>query len=167
MRENFDRMDADKNGSVSIEEFRRAMAAAGFPGPGAGGFGQMRPEQIAGAVVLKALDADGDGVLSASEIADASKALAKFDKNGDGKIDREELLAAAPRSEGRPGAGIGGGAVAEGLARRLKEADKNGDGKISKEEAPERLAPIFDRLDGNGDGQLDETELKRFLDRQP
>jgi Ca2+-binding EF-hand superfamily protein len=161
LRENFDRIDADKSGSVTIEEFRRAAIGGGLPGAP----GQPRPELAGAAALLKALDADGDGTLSASEIADASKALAKLDKNSDGKVDREELLAAAPRPEGRPGAPAGG--LAEGFARRLKEADKNGDGKISKEEAPERLAPIFDRLDANSDGQLDEAELKRFLERQP
>ena len=47
----------------------------------------------------------------------------------------------------------------------MKEADKNGDGKISKEEAPDQLKERFDRIDSNGDGQLDEAELKVMFER--
>ena len=36
--------------------------------------------------LLKALDADGDGIISAAEIANAPAALKTFDKNGDGKL---------------------------------------------------------------------------------
>ena len=36
--------------------------------------------------LLKALDANGDGVIDADEIANAPAALKKLDKNGDGKL---------------------------------------------------------------------------------
>ena len=42
---------------------------------------------------------------------------------------------------------------------RLKENDSDGDGKISKDEAPENLKRFFDRLDKNGDGFIEESEL--------
>lgn len=53
--------------------------------------------------VIAALDADHDGVISAAEIADASKALLTLDKNGDGQLTREELM--PPRPEGARGPG--------------------------------------------------------------
>ena len=48
--------------------------------------------------VMAALDANADGVLDEKEIANATAALKKLDKNQDGKIDREELR--PPRPEG-------------------------------------------------------------------
>lgn len=41
--------------------------------------------------IIAALDANGDGVIDASEINNAPAALRKLDKNGDGKLTREEL----------------------------------------------------------------------------
>jgi predicted O-methyltransferase YrrM len=52
--------------------------------------------------VMTALDVNGDGELSAEEIASASQALGKLDKSGDGKLTREEL---APAFAGRGGPG--------------------------------------------------------------
>lgn len=158
LKPGFDRVDANSDGGIDKAEFGRAMGRlmgmAGQPGNAAP---TPRPEFVVGAMILKALDADGNGQLSASEIADAPKALAKFDKDNDGKLDQEELLAQAPRPDARPGI--------EGMARRLKEADTNGDGKISKEETPERLQPLFSRIDANSDGQIDATEMREFVSR--
>jgi hypothetical protein len=52
--------------------------------------------------VMHVLDADHDGILSASEIKNASQALLTLDKNGDGKLTREELR--PPRPPGPPAA---------------------------------------------------------------
>ncbi len=67
--------------------------------------------------VLLALDADGDGEISAAEIDSAAAALLKLDANGDQRLSREELRPAdggqgrergAPDEErGRRGAGRG------------------------------------------------------------
>lgn len=40
--------------------------------------------------------------------------------------------------------------------------DKNGDGKVERDELPERQRGMFDRLDANQNGQLDEAELREF-----
>ncbi len=50
--------------------------------------------------LMKVLDANGDGVIDADEIANASKALLTLDKNGDGKLTMDELR--PPRPEGGP-----------------------------------------------------------------
>jgi len=47
----------------------------------------------------------------------------------------------------------------------MKAMDKNGDGKISKDEAEGFLKERFERIDTNGDGFLDETELRQARER--
>jgi hypothetical protein len=49
--------------------------------------------------LVAALDANSDGVIDAAEIDNAPAALRTLDKNGDGRLTREELR---PRLEGRP-----------------------------------------------------------------
>lgn len=49
---------------------------------------------------MAALDADSNGVLSATEIANASASLLQLDTNGDGKLSRDELR---PKGHGGPG----------------------------------------------------------------
>lgn len=51
--------------------------------------------------VMAVLDANRDGILSAEEIANASKALLTLDKNGDGQLTPEELR--PPRPPGAHG----------------------------------------------------------------
>ncbi|HWD92667.1 MAG TPA: hypothetical protein VG938_09980 [Verrucomicrobiae bacterium] len=53
--------------------------------------------------VMEALDANHDGVIDADEIANASAALKKLDKNGDGKLTPDELRPHRPQGGmGRP-----------------------------------------------------------------
>ncbi|HPP51498.1 MAG TPA: class I SAM-dependent methyltransferase [Thermoguttaceae bacterium] len=54
--------------------------------------------------LMTTLDTDGDGILSAQEIAQAPETLKKLDKNSDGQLTREELF---PPLQGPPG-GPGG-----------------------------------------------------------
>lgn len=55
--------------------------------------------------IVQALDTDGDGELSAEEIAHAAASLKKLDKNGDGKLSHEELRPAPPQGEKSDGEG--------------------------------------------------------------
>jgi len=43
-------------------------------------------------LIVKALDANGDGVIDAAEIANAAAVLATLDKNGDGVLTRDEFI---------------------------------------------------------------------------
>ena len=76
-----------------------AGAAAAQEGPegGPGGPMMMRP----GGVDFVAIDIDGNGSLSRAELqARAVARLAKADANGDGFLDRDELIAAMPGPHG-------------------------------------------------------------------
>jgi caffeoyl-CoA O-methyltransferase len=63
----------------------------------------QRPDAPPPSGLMEALDTDHDGVLSAAEIARAAQAFQKLDKNGDGKLDREELRSRGPGGPARYG----------------------------------------------------------------
>jgi len=79
------------------------------PGGGPGGGGQrfMPP-------IMTALDANGDGVIDEKEIENATAALKKLDKNGDGKLSREEYMGMRPGGPGGPGGQGGPGMRGQG-----------------------------------------------------
>jgi hypothetical protein len=72
------------------------------PGGGPGGMNGRRPPP---SPLMEALDANHDGIIDADEIANASAALKKLDKNGDGKLTQDELRPKRPQGGdgwGRP-----------------------------------------------------------------
>jgi len=80
-------LDKKGNGQLTIDEFIGPWVR-GANGASRGPDGQ-RPPQLP---LVKALDINGDGVIDASEIANAAAALLKLDKNGDGKLTPDEYL---------------------------------------------------------------------------
>ena len=133
---------------------------------GRGGFGGgFPPEFFPGIVLMAALDADKDGALSADEIANATAALKKLDKNGDGKVGQDEIRAELeklrpPRRERGGRRGGGGGFGGGSFLDRIMEHDKNADGKISASELPAVMAGLMDRGDKNKDGFLEKSEIE-------
>jgi len=129
--------------------------------------------EMAGAMTQRmplfmALDADKDGSISASEIENASKALATLDKDGDGALSPEEIrpdFAAMARDgmprEGQPGAN--GAPGKEMMARMFEQRDENKDGKLSGDEIPERMQQNLTRMDENGDGAIDKSEMVKAM----
>jgi len=96
-------------------------------------------------------DADGDGVISAQEIADARDAkkaetLAQFDADGNGELSRDERRS---MKDAR-------------YESMLSQFDADGDGELSKEEKSAakdvRRASTDAMLDVNGDGELSAEE---------
>ena len=57
--------------------------------------------------LMQALDPSGDGTIDEKEIANATAALKKMDKNGDGKLTPDELRPSRPEGP-RRGPGDGG-----------------------------------------------------------
>jgi len=102
-----------------------------------------------------ALDANKDGVVDRKEAAAHPRLAARFDtldRNGDGRLERDEL----PRMKhGRHGGrshhrGSGG--------HPFMGADADKDGRISKAEAMAAAAARFERMDANKDGFVDQTD---------
>jgi Ca2+-binding EF-hand superfamily protein len=72
--------------------------------------------------ILKKFDKDGDGQLNKEEKAAAKKEMIKrFDTNNDGKLDENEKKAMREKAKGK-------------RDEILKKFDKDGDGKLSDEE---------------------------------
>lgn len=166
--------------SGALVSFIQAQPPERGPGPGGpGGFRPIPP-------IMAALDSDSDGELSASEIENASKALAKLDKNSDGKLTPEELRPNFPGpgrpGEGRPGEGRGGegrrgeGRGEEGRGEEDRDRpgfggfrpnpdelftrlDLNQDGKLTKDEIPERMQDLVARADADKNEEVTKEEL--------
>ncbi len=83
-------------------------ALAQAPDEEPGGWGQA-PQ------LLNALDTDGDGEISAAEIASASESLTALDADGDGSVGVDELMPRQSRSMGRR-AFVGGVAAGRGFS---------------------------------------------------
>lgn len=97
---------------------------------------------------FEAMDVNGDGVVTAEEMAARHEAMIDAaDQDGDGALSREEMQAhrQARRAEMR--------------ARR--NPDKNGDGVVDRFEYDAAAGERFERMDKNGDGVLSEHEQKR------
>lgn len=115
-----------------------------------------------------ALDADGDEVVSAAEIANAPAALRKLDRNGDGRLTLDELRAKRPDDGGPAGGAKGpdrsGQAPAAGRPKRavppiVAALDADGDGVISAAEIANAPAALL-KLDRNRDGKLTPDEYR-------
>ena len=115
--------------------------------------------------VVKALDVNGDGIVDAAELANASAALKALDKNGDGKLTGEELRPMGPKPGDQAGADqqpprpAGGPAGRPGMGSPIMAAlDVNGDGTIDESELANAPANLKS-LDKNADGVLTMDEI--------
>jgi Ca2+-binding EF-hand superfamily protein len=137
---------------------------------------------------MEAIDANGDGTISAAEISAASEALAKLDENGDGQLTDDELRPnfgdlpgrAGNRAE-RPGNRGGGERRRLGQGRGRGEFEPPGPprgerpggppegppgpGRSSRRE-PFDASAFADRIlsfDKNDDGQVTSEELPKRM----
>ncbi len=130
---------------------------------------------------FKAMDTNGDKAISKEEAGDKWERLGKLDKDGDGSVTVQELMAArGGKGKGRPDGGPGdkpkgkpgdrpegkdgerpkGGPRDGAPGEMFKRADKNNDGKISKDEVPEQAWERLGKLDTDGDGAVSGEEAK-------
>jgi hypothetical protein len=93
-------LDANGDGQLTKEELIAAPPSGGNglrrpPGPPPGKSGKA-PGQPPVPPITAALDANGDGTLEATEIANAAVTLKPLDTNGDGQLTFNELLPPPP-----------------------------------------------------------------------
>lgn len=85
------------------------------------------------------------------------KVIEKFDKDGDGKLNKEEREAARAEHKAR---------MEERRKKALEKFDADKDGKLSEEERKvmkeARRAKMLERFDKDGDGELSEDERKEM-----
>ncbi|MDF1737832.1 MAG: EF-hand domain-containing protein [Verrucomicrobiales bacterium] len=118
---------------------------------------------------FKTMDTNGDKSISKEEAGDKWERLGKLDKDGDGSVNVQELMAArggkgkgkpGEKPEGKDGERPKGAPRDGGPGEMFKRADKNNDGKISKDEVPERAWERLGKLDTDGDGAVSGEEAK-------
>jgi Ca2+-binding EF-hand superfamily protein len=118
-------------------------------------------------LVLAALDADHDGIISAAEIANSPAALRSLDRNHDGKLSPEECgqgvadsPAESPQVEGKLDLQFQKRARLEFMRFNpvLAALDADHDGESSTSEI-QNAAAALKRLDKNGDGKLTQEEV--------
>lgn len=147
----FDRIDANKDGSLSQEE----LNAAPPPRPG----GPLLADNL-----LKYLDASADGKLSQSEFGQITQLFESLDQDRDGML--------APNELGRFFQALGIDQPPPPVPARRPQPptfasfDADGDKKISRDEW-QGPPPLFDRIDANQDGAIDESELNSAHTRMP
>ena len=128
--------------------------------------------------LFKQLDKNSDGQVADDEVPQDKQRLLKrllrtADKDGDGKLSRDEFVAGlksrdrqsqpgkSEPGQAQPGAPPGGADLEE----RFRDRDRNGDGKITADDVPEefreRFSGMLARADKDGDKAINLEEFKK------
>lgn len=160
-------LDKNNDGKIDMMEMRPNFEGMGREGMGRGGFGGPGGEGGAeGAQMVERLlemDANKDGKLQKDELPERLQSMfARGDKNSDGVLDKEEMMATVRDRVGGPGGpgAPGGGAPGFNLDQMMERADADKDGKLSGDEIPPFMKGRLEQIDTNKDGALDRAELE-------
>ncbi|VTU01890.1 probable calmodulin : Uncharacterized protein OS=Singulisphaera acidiphila (strain ATCC BAA-1392 / DSM 18658 / VKM B-2454 / MOB10) GN=Sinac_3969 PE=4 SV=1: EF-hand_7: EF-hand_5: EF-hand_5: EF-hand_5: EF-hand_5 [Gemmataceae bacterium] len=182
------RLDTDKDGKVSVEEYLAyyKVSAAGLSRPQ-----PPQPDYTNGGAVTEAifklLDANGDGKLTKDEVKGSEKLLATLDADEDECLNQTELVPNAfngqfarpvrvqpnglPVAPVNPAAGVvqtfDPARVPGTLTQQvIKKYDTDGDFELTREEVAFDGA-TFARLDADGSGRLDGEEVDAWRTGPP
>jgi Ca2+-binding EF-hand superfamily protein len=160
-------LDADKDGKATFAEFRDSEVARallrGHYRNQQEAHARTTPQQLAPERLrwLQRWDRNHDGKVTRDEWTGSDDAFTLLDLDGNGvldKRDRSEAIAAAPPPPPELPDPKGEAPTPEAL---LARHDKDKDGRLSgKELADKWLAAALAVFDSNGDGALDEQELR-------
>lgn len=111
-----------------------------------------------GAHFIENWDQDGNGAVSAAEIADKrSNVFASFDADENGSLSAAEYVLfdeARANDQAQMGGGHGKGMKKMEAPMELGFNDENADGEVSAAEWAAASPRMFDALDRNGDGNI-------------
>ena len=183
-----ERLDADKNGKVSLDEYKTNISAA-FKTFDADGNGQVTKDEIkarreafrdARKAVRDAADADKGKARDALRaggpymLPGAGKMFDRADTDKNGTLSETEVLASAEKifarrdtnkdgaldtADARPGKGHHGKGGEQRAARMMDRLDTNKDGKLSQDEMLARATRTFERLDTDKNGEVSKAEV--------
>lgn len=131
-----------------------AAQGKGPGGPGAPG----GPKGKGDGSFFREMDTDGDKAISKEEAGERWERLGKLDKDSDGKVTMQEMMAARPQG-GPEGKGAPQGGPGKGGPEMFANADKNKDGKLSKDEVPAEMWERLSKLDKDNDGAVSKEEM--------
>lgn len=154
----FSRLDADRDGKITPDEWHRAANAR-----------------------FDRLDANRDGVLDQGEVAGkggGKRATARaehmvklYDANHDGKVTREEYVQGfvartmrMDRDKDGAIAAVDFGKSADRHAALFRRYDADHDGRITRAELEAAAGRTFDRIEGSRDGAVTATEVSAAND---
>lgn len=118
---------------------------------------------------MSRIDLDNNGVIDQQELRKvaqrmsngqkgSSQAKSKRRRKGSGNKGQSNQ----PSGKGKPQGKDRDASPDQMIQGMMKRMDKNGDGVITKDEAPERMQRGWERIDQNGNGQVDAGELKQI-----
>ena len=137
--------DTNKNGKIDQDEYRQLLAGTREEGTRASAPASGSGQEDR----FKAQDKNGDGKLSREEFTGPPELFEQIDADKDGFVTRDEAM----KFFTGPGR--------EAFLDRVKTMDKDGDGKVSKAEFTGQ-PQMFERLDTNKDGFLTKEEAAKF-----
>ena len=183
-----ERLDADKDGKVSLDEYKTTISAA-FKTFDADGNGAVTKDEIkarreafkdARKAVRDAAEADKGKAREALRaggpymLPGAGKMFDRADTDKNGTLSETEVLASAEKifarrdtnkdgaldtADARPGKGHHGKGGEQRAARMMDRLDTDKDGKLSQDEMLARAARTFERLDTDKNGEVTKAEV--------
>ncbi len=145
--ERFAAADADKDGRVTLEEFKAYRLT------------EMQPMKVR---AFQRLDRDGDGKVTRAEFDRISdRMFARLDRDVDGELKAMPVLPRGPEGRGAEARGPEGrGPEGKGPEGKGREGWKMGDGpKGSHGRHGMMMMEMFERFDVNGDGTVTRAEF--------
>ena len=167
LKPHFAQIDTNGDGQIDLRE---AQAMADYQNQQQDQAAETPTPRLSGITakqIVDGLDKNGDGRITKEEAtAELKPFFGQIDTNSDGAIDVDEAQVMADYAKNQQAATSNQPKTADssaGVEQVLKSMDANRDGKIDMDEASEDLRFYFGEFDSNDDGVIDATEAKAIV----